>query len=106
MPVYTQHCEGILKKDATGMEFSSYIAQKLDRESLFCFQSFIVWVSEFYYPFTTQSRCLMTLGKRAFENIVGKGENAGNQHFLIFPQFFLPFPKQISSFESYLICHL
>ena len=24
----------------------------------------------------------------AFENIVGKGENAGNQHFLLFPQYF------------------
>ena len=27
-----------------------------------------------------------------FENIVGKGENAGNQHFLLFPQCFLPCP--------------
>ena len=36
---------------------------------------------------------------KAFENIVGKGENAGNQHFLLFPQCFLTFPKQISSFE-------
>ena len=26
-----------------------------------------------------------------FENIVGKEENAGNQHFLLFPQRFLPF---------------
>ena len=26
-----------------------------------------------------------------FENIVEKGENAGNQHFLLFPQCFLPF---------------
>ena len=26
------------------------------------------------------------------KNIVGKGENAGNQHFLLFPQCFLPFP--------------
>ena len=35
------------------------------------------------------------LEKRAFEkNIVGKGENAGNQHFLLFPQCFLAFPKQ------------
>ena len=25
------------------------------------------------------------------ENIVGKGENAGNQHFLLFPQCFQPF---------------
>ena len=24
-----------------------------------------------------------------FENIVGKGENAGNQHFLLYPQCFL-----------------
>ena len=29
--------------------------------------------------------------KRPFINIVGKGENAGNQHFLLFPLSFLPF---------------
>ena len=29
---------------------------------------------------------------------MGKGENAGNQHFLLFPQCFLPFPKEISIF--------
>ena len=28
--------------------------------------------------FTTQSRLLTTLKEKAFENIVGKGENAGN----------------------------
>ena len=28
-----------------------------------------------------------------FENIVGKGENAGNQHFLLFPQCFLPIQR-------------
>ena len=32
----------------------------------------------------------------SFENIVGKGENAGNQHFLHFPQYFLPYLKQKS----------
>ena len=42
----------------------------------------------------------------AFKCIVGKGENAGNQHFLLFPQCFLPVPKQISIFESHLFCHL
>ena len=36
----------------------------------------------------------MTLGKKPFENIVGKGENAGNQHFLIFPQCFLSLKKK------------
>ena len=40
-----------------------------------------------YLTLTTQSRLLTTLRKNAFENIMGKGENAGNQHFLLFPQF-------------------
>ena len=32
---------------------------------------------------------LTTLQLQPFKNIFGKGENAGNQHFLIFPQCFL-----------------
>ena len=56
--------------------------------------------------FTTQSRLLTTSEKKTFENIVGKGENAGNQHFLLFPQCFLPVPKQISIFQSHLFCRL
>ena len=48
----------------------------------------------------------MTLKKKPFKNIVGKGVNAGNQHFLLFPQCFLPFPKQISIFQSHSFCHL
>ena len=36
----------------------------------------------------TQSRLLTILGKKPFENIVGKGENAGNQHFHPFQQCF------------------
>ena len=39
---------------------------------------------------TTQPGRLTTLRNRPFENIVGKGENAGNQHFLLFPQSLLP----------------
>ena len=35
---------------------------------------------------------------KALENIVGKGENAGTQHFLLFPQCFLLFPTQTSMF--------
>ena len=35
-----------------------------------------------------------------------KGKNAGNQHFLLFRQCFLPFPKQISFFGLHLFCHL
>ena len=46
--------------------------------------------------FTAESRLLMTLKKKPFDNIVGKGENAGKQRFLLFPLCFLPFQKQIS----------
>ena len=39
----------------------------------------------------------MTLKKKALENTVGKGENAGNQHFLLFPQYFLLYQGEKSS---------
>ena len=41
----------------------------------------------------------MTLSKKPFE---GKGENAGNWYFLLFPKCCLPFPKQISVVKSHL----
>ena len=45
--------------------------------------------------FSKQSHIFMTLKKKPFENIKGEGENAGYQHFLLFPQCFLLFNKQI-----------
>ena len=39
-----------------------------------------------------------TVKQRTFENIVGKGANAGDQHFLLFSQCFLPYQKHKSSF--------
>ena len=53
-----------------------------------------------------QPKILMTLRRKTFENIVGKGENAGHQHFLLFPQCLLPFPNQISTFLLHLFCRL
>ena len=58
------------------------------------------------YLFTTQFRLLMTLKKKPFETIVGKGENAGNQHFLLFQQYFLPISKRVSVFKLHLFCSL
>ena len=58
------------------------------------------------YLSTTQLRLLMTLYKKLSENIVGKEENVGEQHFLLFPQRFLPFSKQILIFQSCLFCRL
>ena len=51
-------------------------------------------------------RLLTTLKKKPFENIVGKGENADNQHFLLLPQHLLPIPKGISVCKSRLFCNL
>ena len=44
--------------------------------------------------------------KKPLENSVRKEENAGNQHFLLFPQCFLLFTKQISNLQSLLFCRL
>ena len=40
------------------------------------------------------------------KKFLGKGENAGKQHFLLFPKCFLPFLKQNSNFELHLFCCL
>ena len=45
--------------------------------------------------FITQFRLLITRTKEALENTVGKGENAGNQHFLLFLQCFLPYHTNV-----------
>ena len=44
------------------------------------------------------------LGK--VENIVGKGEKAGYQHFLLFSQYFCIDQRQLFPFESYIFCGL
>ena len=42
----------------------------------------------FHYTFTIKFQVLTTLSKNPFENIAGKRENAGNQHFLLLLQMF------------------
>ena len=41
------------------------------------------------------------------ENILGKGENAGNQHFLLFPKCFLLYQRQICvpSYQPHINSH-
>ena len=48
----------------------------------------------------------MTLNNNLFENIKGKGENAGNQHFLLFPTRFSTHSKTNSNFQSHIFCCL
>ena len=57
-----------------------------------------------HLTFSTLSQLLTTLRKKPFENIAGKGENAGNQHFLLFLQCFLHISKQISIFQLPFSC--
>ena len=52
--------------------------------------------------FTTQFRLSTTLKKKPFDTIVGKGENAGNQQFLLFPRYFPP--REELSLQQYLLC--
>ena len=47
-----------------------------------------------------------TLTQEPLENIVGKGENAGNQHFLLFLQCFRSCVRPIGCFEQHLIFRL
>ena len=44
--------------------------------------------------------------KEAFKKDVAKGENAGNQHFSLLPQYFLPYQRQIPPTQPLLMCHL
>ena len=51
---------------------------------------------------TTQSQLLMTLKKMPYEKNVGKRENAGTQHFLLFPPSFLTSQNKFNFFKSHL----
>ena len=48
---------------------------------------------------TTQWRLLTHWRKKPFEIIVGKEENAGNQHFIFFPQCLLSYEWQLLHLE-------
>ena len=46
----------------------------------------------------------MTLRKQLFQNIVRKRENAGNQHVLLFTQYFLLYGRRISPIHPHFNC--
>ena len=57
----------------------------------------------FFYTISNSNSFKVNRQKGHIENIVGERENAGNQHFLLFPQCFLPFIKQSGLFLPYVI---
>ena len=77
--------------------FSKYICVYMhfdvSHQLLYCIYDFSC------QPFTTLWRLLMPPRIKPFKDKVTKGENAGNQHFILFPQCFLPFQKDIAPYE-------
>ena len=65
--------------------------------SIFSFSHNVFYPSQHKSQFLSRNYAIV-----AFDNIVGKGENVGHKHFLLFPQCFLPFPTQISIFKLHL----
>ena len=63
-----------------------------DPESTYSPKKILAKTSQKNELFTTYSRRFVPRQK-ATENIVGKGENAGNQHFLHFSQCFLSYVR-------------
>ena len=87
---------------AQNLMYSYYLKQKIlvccDKKSKILFHEF---------NSTTQSRLLMTLRKKPFENYVVKEKNASKQHFFPFTKMFsTPQKLQISVCESHLFCCL
>ena len=56
-----------------------------------------------FLTFYHKARLLTTLSKRPFENIMGKGENTGNKHFLIMFSTF-SMTKFIPSHIYFIVC--
>ena len=54
----------------------------------------------------THSHIMTPLDVSEKENIVGKEENVGNQHFLLFPECFLLYQRQKLSFMLHLFCRM
>ena len=65
------------------------------------------WLSELFFNrdllhshFTIIMQVLMTMRDKAFENFVGKGGNAFNQHFLLFLHTFYIFMKETHNLNN------
>ena len=63
---------------------SSAICFNLDQSTILSSGNGLIHLAHYH----TNPRVLMILGIFTFENIVGKGEDAGYQQFLLFPQCF------------------
>ena len=75
------------------VKYKGYISQKTAVSGAFVFHKHILFNSIQYnskFNSIPHNPDLMTHRNKPFKNITGKGENAGNQHFLLLSQCFPP----------------
>ena len=63
-------------------------------------------ITDTFNPFPNKPWFLPVCKNKSFENTVGKGEIARNEQFLLFPQCFLPFWKNVFHFHQIQSCCL
>ena len=76
---------------SNGDRFLPYKEESIFQRFLFFFEN--VSLCQRYFTHSHTIPTFNDLVITPLENIVGKGENAGNQHFLLLPQCFLLFQK-------------
>ena len=64
------------------------------------------WINQFFHSLPDNLYFKLPWKRSLMKTLWEKGENAGNQHFLLFSQCLIPFPKRNSFFLSHLCCLL
>ena len=62
-------------------------------------QKLYIWSGQRLIGFPKQGLVFTCIQYKSFEITVGKGEIAGNEQFLLFPQCFLPFWRSLCIFH-------
>ena len=95
-------CNSMLRQQFQTLQNGRELPKQVEKEKLLItsnfsfshsvFKGVIVWewvnLGFFVDPFSKQSLVFTFLQYKSFENSVGKGENARNEQFLLFPQCF------------------
>ena len=92
--VTLKHCDRLTKVVSSSLQYLHFMISCI-RFTAHCFGKSV-------QPFATQSRLLTIFEKKALKNTSGKGENAFNQHFLLFPRRFLLCERGIHHFGNVL----
>ena len=89
IPMATETTMLIPNKPSSDSEYNHTMAYVFIMIGVLLIMALVVFVVSFFcLTHLSHNPKLMTLRMKALENIEGKGENAGNHHLLLFPQFF------------------